>query len=116
MKQSTVWSGVVFMSLVALTSLLLPDTCEAGQLQWVPQGRFGKRTDGLEDIKTALTGLQSSDGLRNVLLSNGRMRFAEDPYIQGDGVICLRTAHVGYYRCIRRILTEVSDVASVEET
>jgi len=76
------------------------------QFSWQPQGRFGKRAgdESLEEIKSALSGVAQTpvEGLRNVLLLNGRMRLAEEATLRStDGAVCLRTAQVGHYRCLR---------------
>jgi len=114
MRRTDSASIVLLLLLATLTSLVLPPASAAAQMSWVPQGRFGKRTESLEDIKAALAGVQETDNVRNILLSNGRMKFADDPYIRGDGVICIKTAHIGFYRCLRRIVSEVIEVADPE--
>jgi hypothetical protein len=96
----TLFTLIGLLHLVVLLSL--PGEISMEQYAWQPQGRFGKRTgEGLDEIQTALAGLQASDSLRNVLLFNGRRKFADEPTIRGDGAICIKTAHLGYYKCLR---------------
>jgi len=92
----------LFLALVGLLQFVMIAVPNVSADAWQPQGRFGKR-DGLDELKSALSGLQVPDNLRNVLLFNGRMQYADDPVIHGDGVVCIKTVYTGYYRCMRVI-------------